>query len=974
MNEGGKTLKKRYVIGSMIAILIMAFFAMSALASANSEVWLSKDSTGYPKATEIQEGDTVWVVVKDSSRGDTDQLDRIYTQILLYDVKTGAYLNWDNTGGVTLIDRNFLLETAPDSGLFVSNEAFQIGGRVGSGGSGSDVWTHTPGDLSGGRWLYYENTPGTLSSITRGAIDDSIAPYGRVENMDTLILMYIDPDDPQDISTSLTKIVDTTSTVTWPLGNPTNATKPVTVRITDLDENVTCEIEAVPVFFAINPGASVQTNTFCLFNRTENLRWYDIYMAGGDTPGTHELLSTSLKNLSALVGYGTSSVTLWGALAVETGVGTGVFEFTLEDLATGFPDTSTSSGYHSFSTNDVVVAYYLDPNDFDDFQLASCYVGSPDINDVWFKGTDSNGEYSLGKDQLQIGVEDLDAGTPCCPDEVTVHVCDPHGEDDSESLNLTEVGVNSSQFDGTMELRPVWDALGTTVMSGYQLAIDNNRFEAFNEDSIYVRYNGASAHKVSFDLVKVSDTQVFDGDTLNLTFVDASGNAVSFYQSDEIAYIKVVDPDQNEDSVRRETIKSYWDKGLNKPFGPGYTTNPYVTATGNWNITAPTAAQVFGSGGTPAKIYLWNPKNGEWYAVELLETGVNTGVFMSKAGVPLYETCVSSCTVFAEDKDTVLAFYQDPSNHSDIAIAEIKVDNNASRTTFVDADGATVSSYADTDSAYVLVKDRGHASESTLVDAITIDKTGTKYNLTQLSATDNTFITGAISLTALGGETITATYVDPDDVTDTSSDSISVARTVYDAPTATFVNSAGTTVTSYTEGDSAYVKVVDQAHGSDTTLTNALTINQGVGTFTLTKPTGGDNYTFFSSAISLGDLADVTITATYTDPTDSTRTATDSIPVNSAAFTVDKVTVLPNPFVTEATFAIEEGTGFPDKFLVTVYDLARHEVWKSEKSNVTEITWDGGDLANGPYIYVIVITSSDLNTPYTKKGMVFINR
>jgi len=128
-------LKKRYVIGSMIAILIMAFFAMSARASANSEVWLSKDSTGYPKATEIQEGDTVWVVVKDTSRGDIDQLDRIYTQILLYDVKTGAYLDWDNNDDPPL--GNFLLETAPNSGLFISNEAFKIGGR-----RGGDVSKH----------------------------------------------------------------------------------------------------------------------------------------------------------------------------------------------------------------------------------------------------------------------------------------------------------------------------------------------------------------------------------------------------------------------------------------------------------------------------------------------------------------------------------------------------------------------------------------------------------------------------------------------------------------------------------------------------------------------------------------------------------------------------------------------------------------------------------------------------------------
>ncbi|MCK4410951.1 hypothetical protein KAV67_01575, partial [Candidatus Bipolaricaulota bacterium] len=361
-------MKKRYVIGSMIAILIMAFFAMSALASANSEVWLSKDSTGYPKVTSIEEGDTVWIVVQDPNHGNKCCVNRIYTQILLYDAKTGAYLDWDNERDTipTPTDSNFLLETAPDSGLFISNEAFKIGNRKG-GTTGSDVWTHTPGDLAGGKWLYVGETRTDI------AVSEIL---GRVENMDTLILMYIDPDDPQDISTGLIKIEDTTSTVTWPLGNPPNATKPVTVRITDLDENVTCEIEKVPVFFAINPGGTVQTNTFCLFNRTENLRWYNIYMAGGTVAGGDELLSTSLRSLYTLVGYGAEDTTLWAGLATETGVGTGVFEFTIEDLSTGFPLEAygdPTPTYHSFSTNDVIVAYYLDPNDADDFQLASCY-------------------------------------------------------------------------------------------------------------------------------------------------------------------------------------------------------------------------------------------------------------------------------------------------------------------------------------------------------------------------------------------------------------------------------------------------------------------------------------------------------------------------------------------------------------------------------------------------------------------------
>jgi len=60
-----------------------------------------------------------------------------------------------------------------------------------------------------------------------------------------------------------------------------------------------------------------------------------------------------------------------------------------------------------------------------------------------------------------------------------------------------------------------------------------------------------------------------------------------------------------------------------------------------------------------------------------------------------------------------------------------------------------------------------------------------------------------------------------------------------------------------------------------------------------------------------------------------------------------------------------------------VYNMSGHLVWSEELANATEIVWDGTNeagmpLANGPYIYVAMIT--DGTDTYTGKGKVFINK
>jgi hypothetical protein len=94
-----------------------------------------------------------------------------------------------------------------------------------------------------------------------------------------------------------------------------------------------------------------------------------------------------------------------------------------------------------------------------------------------------------------------------------------------------------------------------------------------------------------------------------------------------------------------------------------------------------------------------------------------------------------------------------------------------SSTMFVDADGNEVGSYTDADDVYVKVIDPSHAGATELLDAVELDEVS--YDLSPLEgASTDTFITEAIS--GLGVGTFTATYTDPSDPTDTSSDTIDI--------------------------------------------------------------------------------------------------------------------------------------------------------------------------------------------------------
>jgi hypothetical protein len=850
--------------------------------------------------------------------------------------------------------------------------------------------------------------------------------HGRFENMDSLVVMYQDQNDATDVALGMAKIIDTEATITWDQEIYKDANTSATITVVDADENLNCNlIEYVPVFIIVNPGSwnpmdgpnGLSANDFCMLKRNggifpapavpaaapvaalvpnllQGISWLNIYDSGlisgvggvdlaaatpaGSNPQPDQNGSYYIQypnNLNSVaagaVGDGRGSIfdtatvngeTRVSFYAQETGVNTGVFQLNINSILVDL-------GFNSLAVRDVLVAYYLDPNDEDDFKLATAYIEEKQHSITSF--TDANradmNTFWIGRDFVYVQVIDANANVdPCCPEQVVVKICDPHESDDVEWIILDETSSNSPVFfsNAGMVIDPVWagNGVGTApaVVGGYQLALDNWVLEVYNEDDVYARYNdvyyfavdsdqaglvggpffdglaflgdlapalavgpvpiaavaptafpptierGRVLNDISFDVMSIADTQVYDAGTTHMWFLDRNGNRVSGYVNSDCVFVEVLDPDQDEDQYRRERIDAFWDASQNFPFGPmddednhapcGIVQNwwhPVNPLLGDTNIFSGAGVAVAappeavgpsapigerGVGSTRANLYVLNPRNGHWAPVDLLETGVATGDFVSVICIDLTNVYLCVPTLGVLPGDTIVAVYMDPSNHSDSAWISIKV--------------------------------------------------------------------------GIGGG----------------------GTPPSQASTTMFVDAAGAEVANYMDADMAYVKVIDPSHAGATLLANALDIDGA--TYDLAPLAGAASDTFITAALNLGFVAGDTITATYTDPTDPTDTSSDTITVIASELAVTDFYATPTPFATDVEFTFN-GSGIATVMSVEVYDLSGKLVWTEELANVTGIVWDGTDmggamLANGGYIYTIVAT--DGTNTFHGEGLVFINR
>jgi len=787
---------------------------------------------------------------------------------------------------------------------------------------------------------------------------------GRFENMDTLMGLYVDQDDATDVALAQAKISDTEAVVSWGREIYRDANEAATITVVDEDENLDCShVEMVPVFVIVNPGTwnppggdPTSANDFCMLKRyggvvsavgdygnaanavahDQAIEWYNIYHCydpnanpgerdnwidldadGSDQPneaGTYyiDYPTADENNVTAFDTASNTGITRVMFYAVETGADTGIFQLQLNSILRDL-------GFESLVPRDVLVAYYVDPNDQDDFKLSVAYIEERSHSRLQFTdyAREPEGIFWIGRDPVYIEVVDANANTdPCCPETVVVQVCDPHEVDDTEWLILDEMSSNSPIFFTHigMSLISVWDALGIGdpgANGGYSLELDNWELEAFNEDSIYARYVDAIyraddlvllgdldvnvafpprierlrvANDVSFSVLEVGDTQVYDGDELSMYFLDRQGNRVAGYLNSDCVFIEVVDPDQDEDQLRRERISGFWDgtggNGQNVPFGPIDFDDNHVDGCGYEEIDVHLVNDLLGDtnifrSGTWAKTYVLNPRNGRWAPVDLLETGVATGEFVSVTCLDLVDRYDCVPTLGVLPGDTILASYQDPSNHSDMAWAAIKV--------------------------------------------------------------------------AVGGAMMTGSST-------------------------TFVDEAGNEVAAYVAGDPIYVKVVDSSLAGAGSIPEGLVINE-VAYDLLPYPSGG-TAAFLAGPLQIPCGAGETLTAIYTDPSDPSDTSSATVQIVAGILNVERFYAAPNPFGDVARFSFV-GEGLAEDFAVSVYDLTGRRLWSGEGQNVLSVTWDGrnerGDLvANGAYLYVVVASGS--GETFRGKGTLFVRR
>ena len=948
------------------------------------------DSQGN-KITQIWEGRRFWVVVDDRELGQCPP-GEFLADLVIFDFKTGAYIEAKGARFLEIPNESGIYYWVDAAGNKIWVEVGDRKSWTNVNEMEHELGTTSLGDIwNDGNWMYVDEDVADpdgdgIYDVDRFPQDREVARIrfaefpGRFENMDTLVLIVAARVDPRLIDQDQLKIVDTTSTIVvepgileYGCGVMCN----VRVRIVDQDEDLNPdEIDYVPFFVIVNPGAFIPDScraappgppgppappgppgppgppppppggaavepmqaqgqaacplitTFCalkMFGGVDGtgnplerpIRWYNIYDAPRFIDYPDDWLAPG--NIVAPAVF----------FAAETAPDSGEFVYDfglLEDL-------QAILGFDRFPAGTTIAFYYLDPNDFDDFSLTTAQVYERPKSEVYI--TDSMGnpvdEVKIGAHTgLYVRVYDADANIDaCCQDRVVVHLCDPHNEDDSEYWIIDEVANDAGIFASraAMPLEPVWDAIG-----GYQLVFDDWKFQTFNEDTIYVRYNSvdyleedlnalgdgnpndgrfpprinltASRNQVwdvSFDTVKVFDTQVFDGatGTHHMRFLDGRYQPVDQIPLSGNLYLEVTDPDQNENPMMAELIDGGWNKDADGDPAELDSEPIWWFATGDSDRMTPEGAlaNVFlgildadADGNVDesitgimetVKIFVWNAQRGTWERLDLKETAPNSGIFRSTTCVLVADARhPGDGNLGSQPEDTIMAFYQDPSNHSDISIISIKVSSGGA--------------------AGVTPPER--------VVEVEFDKDS-----------------------YVAGETVTITVTD---------DAFAGASEI-----------TGTEV------------LVLEINGTVLETWNTIPAAPGA-------PENDFRVTYTLPADVSG-----TLTVTYTQPFPGGKTATDTAEVIPAELeNVTGIEVTPNPFATTVTFRIiaEPAGAVADELTVTVYDLLGRKVAEVSGTDTASVTWDGDDLRNGAYIYVAVVKGGD--AVWTFRGFVYIKR
>jgi hypothetical protein len=298
-----------------------------------------------------------------------------------------------------------------------------------------------------GQWEFID---GVRTEIVEALPAPFEGNHGRFENMDTVFGMAVDQNDDTDVAVAMMKIIDTEATITWDQEIYKDANASATITVVDADENLNCNVvEYVPVFIIVNPGSWnpvngtegwPSPNSFCLLRATggidpsdgdnaggrfEPIRWYNFYFSGiGEVWADDDAVDTTITNDQPTsdgayyIEYpveGDDNVTFFDTTdeygrcrvmfyAQETGVNTGVFQLNLNSILVDL-------GFDSLRVRDVLVAYYQDPNDEDDFKLDTAYIEEKMHSITSFTDATRGDKdiYWIGRDPVYVQVIDANA-------------------------------------------------------------------------------------------------------------------------------------------------------------------------------------------------------------------------------------------------------------------------------------------------------------------------------------------------------------------------------------------------------------------------------------------------------------------------------------------------------------------------------------------------------------------------------------
>ncbi len=834
---------------------------------------------------------------------------------------------------------------------------------------------------------------------------------GRVENMDTLIAIVADGTDPRNIDQAQVKLRDTVSELAvTPKRIDYNCDAMcanIIVTIKDKDENLNCnEIEYVPFFVIVNPGGwnpvNSGINNFCSLmlrggfdpaagaDLNRPIRWYNIYDEPSNGVGSLAGVTSRFIRYPAQWLQPGNLVGRVLFFATETAPDSGVFEFNFGNIQ----DLQAALGFRTFLPGTTIAFYYIDPNDWDDMELATVVVGDRPHSETFI--TDAAGApvqvVRLGHGGLYIRVYDADANVDaCCQDKILVHICDPHNEDDSEYYVIDEVSNNSGIFftQNGIPLQPVWDAV-----SGYQLVFDDWKVQAFNEDTIFVRYNSVDYRledinalgdrnandgffppridetatrnqpwDVSFAKVKVYDTQVFDGATHKMWFLDGDYKRVTKIPVGGSLYLEVEDLDQNENPLLRELISGRWNIDATPADDLGRNHNPRYD--GVFGLPDPRTLTV--SAGEDSAPIWWRSQVQVAPPPDMPPGPPEEPIEPPPPPPPQGDSDVMTPRgLVSEDRGP----YVDPYL-------------GAPQWPFRANDDVSITAIWETVKVVIWNAQNGNWEKIDLRETAPNSGIFRSTTCVELSTASTRGIPGMGNLGAKPGDTIMAFYQDPSNHSDISIISIKVSEGgAGDVVPPVVTLAVDFDRATYNPGDTVVITVTDEQYASALEIAGAapvlvLTDRDGgvLKSWTSIPALAGQPGKFQVTYVLPADVKLGTITATYSDPVVTARKKTGTATVVAKALQdVTGISVSPNPFSTVTTFrimAVPAGA-VAAKITIAIYDLTGVKVATLTGTNTDQVSWNGGSLRNGAYIYVAVVEWPGKSKTF--KDFVYIQR